>query len=332
MVTGRHDMGPFRTNLAYKNSHAYGDLASMGNCLDCRQYRSMNIRTDERGFVNPPSSGPYDAILMGDSFGLGAEQAEDVNLVSRISQFTGLSIYNACAPMRAISREDLMALIDQLGMTHGTVFFELMDRSLGYAGPPPRERLDRWSENAAYSPLANISGDIVGRLYNVRFMPNPYASNIARKLLPDGQTILFFPEDMQRAQPDRATWWAKYLNVLNKELRQRNFQLIVILVPSKYTVYQPLIKDAIPTDKSEALNELQNKLKDAPVVNTTAALQQAAAAELTHGNLLYWRDDTHWNAEGVRVAAEQLQAEYAAGFPTTPAAAMVKTISQKHQR
>jgi len=171
----------------------------------------------------------------------------------------------------------------------------------------------------------------VGRLYDGRLMPNPYAPNIARKLLPDGQTILFFPEDMQRAESNRATWWAKYLGVLNKELRQRNFQLIVILVPSKYTVYQPLIKDAVKTDKSEALNELQNELKDVPVVNTTAALQQAAAAELAHGNLLYWRDDTHWNTEGVRVAVEQLQTEYAVGLLTrsTSRAAEVKTVSEK---
>jgi hypothetical protein len=334
MVTGRHDMGPFRTNLTYQNSHAYGDLASIGNCLDCRQYRPMSIHTDERGFVNPPSSGSYDAILIGDSFGLGAEQPEGANLASQISQHTGLSIYNACSPMRAISREHLMELINQLGMAHGAVFFELMDRSFGYAGPPPktpeRERLDRWSQNAEYSPLANISRDIVGRLYDGHLMPNPYAPNIARKLLPNGETMLFFPEDLQRAEPNRVTWWAKYLGVLNKELRQRNFQLIVILVPSKYTVYQPLIKGAIKTDKSEALNELQNELKDVPVVNTTAALQQAAAAELVQGNLLYWRDDTHWNAEGVRVAVEQLQIQYAASFPTTPAAALVKAISQKH--
>jgi SGNH hydrolase-like domain, acetyltransferase AlgX len=124
--------------------------------------------------------------------------------------------------------------------------------------------------------------------------------------------------------------WAEYLGALNKELHQHNFHLIVILVPSKYTVYQPLIKDAAKTNKREALNELQNELKDVPVVNTTAALQQAAAAELARGNLLYWRDDTHWNAEGVRVAVEQLQIQYAAGFPTTPAAALVKSISQKH--
>jgi hypothetical protein len=333
MVTGPHDMGPFRTNLTYQNSHAYGDLASMGNCLDCRQYRPMNIRTDERGFANPPSSGPYDAILMGDSFGLGAEQPQGANLASQISQHTGLSIYNTCAPMRAMSREHLMELIDQLGMTHGTVFFELMDRSLGYAGPPPKtpeqERLDRWSKNAEYSPLANISRDIVGRFYDGRLMPNPYAPNVVRRQLPDGQTILFFPEDLERTEPNRATWWAKYLTLLNKELRQRNFQLIVILVPSKYTVYQPLIKDATKTDKSEALKELQGKLHNLPVVNTAPALQQAAADELVHGRLLYWRDDTHWNADGVRVAVQQLESQYAGGLPTVPHAATVKAISQK---
>jgi hypothetical protein len=333
MVTGRHDMGPFRTNLTYQNPHAYGDLASMGNCLDCRQYRPMNIRTDERGFANPPSSGPYDAILLGDSFGLGAEQPQGANLASQISQHTGLSVYNSCAPMRAISRENLMELIDQLGMKHGTVFFELMDRSLGYAGPPPKtseqERLDRWSQNAEYSPLANISRDIVGRLYDGRLMPNPYAANVIRKLLPDGKTMLFFPEDLENTEPNRTKWWAKYLTVLNNELRRRNFQLIVILVPSKYTVYQPLIKDATETDKSEAFKELQEKLHDLAVVNTTPSLQQAAADKLVHGRLLYWRDDTHWNAEGVRVAAEQLQIQYAGGLPTIPGTARMKAISQK---
>ena len=327
-------MATHRTNVTYENSHAYGDLATLGNCTECRRYRPMNVHIDERGFANPSSSGPYDAILMGDSFGLGAEQPSGATLAAQISLRTGLSTYNACRAGRAISSQDLMALIDELGSANGTVFFELMDRSLGelpWTSENPRfNRLGYWSKNAEYSPLANVAREIVGRLYDGHLMPNPYAQNVVRKLLPDGQTMLFFPEDLQDAEADGPTLWAEYLGLLNKELHQHNFQLIVILVPSKYTVYQPLIRDAAKTNKREALNELQDKLKDVPVVNTTAALQQAAAAELAHGNLLYWRDDTHWNAEGVRVAVEQLQVQYAAGFPTTPAAALVKAISQKH--
>src|ERR1700738_637947 len=118
MITATH-----RTNLTYQASHAYGDLATFGNCLECRQYRPMSVHIDARGFANPSSSGPYNAILVGDSFGLGAQQPAGATLASQISLRTGLSVYNACRVGRAISREDLMALIDELGMVNGTVFF-----------------------------------------------------------------------------------------------------------------------------------------------------------------------------------------------------------------
>jgi len=335
MVTGPHDMGPYRTNFTYQNPHAYGDLASLSNCIDCRRYRPMIIHADGRGFANTQSSGSYNAILVGDSFGIGAEQPSDATLGSQISQRTGLSIYNACWPGRTITREQLMELIDQLGMTGGTVFYELMDRSLGSVlsseEDPAPMRINQWSKNAEYSPLANLSRQIVGRLHNGQLMPNPDLANAARKTLPDGQTILFFNEDLQNATPRKTAFFAKYFRVLNKELHQRGFRLIVILVPSKYTVYQPLIKDARGTNKSKAMRELENQL-DVPVANTTTALQQAAAEALKHGELLYWPDDTHWNAEGVRVAAAQIQSEYLADFSQRPGIAKVKSVSQKRVR
>jgi len=163
-------------------------------------------------------------------------------------------------------------------------------------------------------------------------MPNPYATNVVRKLLPDRRPILFQLDDLRDATPDGPRLWARYFIVLNRELRQRGLRLIVILVPSKYTVYQPLIKDATRTNKSEAFNELQQDLPGIPVVNTTPALQQAAAYELEHGNLLYWRDDTHWNADGVRVAADQLQVRYASDFVRISGATKVTAISEKHSR
>jgi hypothetical protein len=336
MVTGPHGMGPFRINFTYQNSHAYGDLASLGNCTDCRQYRAMDVHIDERGFANPASSGPYDAILVGDSFGVGAEQPGGETLAAQISQRTGLAVYNACSPVRAISRQNLLNLIDQLGMTHGTVFFELMDWSLSYYGAaqqdPRLHGLDRWSKAATYSPLANISRDLVGRLYDGRLMPNPYAANVVRKRLPDGRPILFQLDDVVDATSNAPHLWTRYFRELSKDLRQRNFRLIVILVPSKYTVYQSLIRDSRKTNKSQAFNELQQELRGIPVVNTTPALQQAASDHLKRGDLLYWSDDTHWNADGVRIAADQLQMQYASDFVGNPAAAKITAVSKKNSR
>ncbi|MGH9515097.1 MAG: alginate O-acetyltransferase AlgX-related protein [Terriglobales bacterium] len=324
MVTGRHDLGPFRTNLTYQNSHTYGDLASLGNCTACRQYRAMTVHVDSRGFVNTVASGPYDALLVGDSFGIGAEQPENATLASQISSRTGLSIYNACSPVRAISRENLMVLIDQLGMTHGTVFFELMDWSLGFFSTTQRDPgfngYDRWSRNLEYSPLANVSRELVGRLYDGQVMPNPYSVNVVRKALPDGKPILFQLSDVQNGAADGPKLWTKYFRVLNRELRARNFRLILIFVPSKYSVYQPLLQNAAPTNKSAQFEELRKELPDVSIVNTTPALQAAAADALPSGSLVYWPDDTHWNATGVAVAADQVAYLYATGLDhaTTP--------------
>ena len=97
-------------------------------------------------------------------------------------------------------------------------------------------------------------------------------------------------------------------------------------------MYQPLIKNAAPTNKSAQFEELRKELPEVPIVNTTPALQEAAADALQNGSLLYWPDDTHWNAEGVRVAAAQIQSEYLADFSQRSGIAKVKSVSQKRVR
>lgn len=332
MITGPHAAGPFRTNLLYKNAHAYGDLAELSNCLECREYRPMNIHIDERGFANPASLRGYDAILVGDSFCIGAEQPEGKTLASQLSLRTGMSIYNACSPIRAIRREDLMSLIDHLGMRRGTVFFELMDWSLGFfqmaQQPPGYTGYDRWLKNLEYSPLTNVSREVVGKISNGKLMLNPYSANVVEKHLPDGHEMLFQLDDVHDASADGPKLWAKYFRVLDRELRARNFQLIVVLVPSKYTAYQPLIKGAAPTNKGTEFRELQKLLPDISVANTTPALQATAKDAFEHGSLLYWPDDTHWNADGVRVAADQVETVLAARRQTMPKA-MVESVSEK---
>ena len=43
-----------------------------------------------------------------------------------------------------------------------------------------------------------------------------------------------------------------------------------------------------------------------PVVDLEPALEAAAAEGLTDGRLVWWRDDTHWNAAGHAVVARVL--------------------------
>jgi SGNH hydrolase-like domain, acetyltransferase AlgX len=310
MITGIHSLGALRTDLTYDNPHVYGDLAALGNCISCRQYHAESFHTDALGFPNPPAtSKPYDAILVGDSFAVGAEQHGGTTLAARISSDTGLSIYNASTLMRAMDTPKILSLITRLGMSHGTVFFELMDDSLGHSRHyEPPDRFHRWLMNAQFSPLANISKELIDRLQNDQVLPNPFTHKVVRKVLPNDHVILFNQEDLWNCPRDSARFWAAYLTSLDAALKQRHFQLVVILVPNKYTVYQPLLKDAPPTNRAAMLHELAENLDGIPIVNTTPALQQAAADELRHDSFLYWLDDTHWNEEGVRVAVDDLTA------------------------
>jgi hypothetical protein len=73
------------------------------------------------------------------------------------------------------------------------------------------------------------------------------------------------------------------------------------------------MENAVPTNKSAQFEELRKELPDISIVNTTPKLQAAAAEALPRGSLLYWPDDTHWNATGVAVAADQVAELYATG-------------------
>jgi hypothetical protein len=59
------------------------------------------------------------------------------------------------------------------------------------------------------------------------------------------------------------------------------------------------------------LRALADRLRAAgvPVVDSTPLLAAQAAERLPRHEYLYWRDDTHWNAAGIRLAAEAVWGE-----------------------
>ena len=87
----------------------------------------------------------------------------------------------------------------------------------------------------------------------------------------------------------------------------RGITLVVLLVPEKEQIHIA----ALPAEEQPALAQgpallaaIEDGLKDAnvPVVN----LLPVFAAATAQGQRLYWRDDTHWNDAGIRLAAEEL--------------------------
>ncbi len=92
-----------------------------------------------------------------------------------------------------------------------------------------------------------------------------------------------------------------------RRFRERGMTLVVLLVPEKEQIHAAALSEADQRALAcgpELLAAIAQGLDAAgvPVVNLLPVFQEATA----RGERLYWRDDTHWNDAGIRMAAEEL--------------------------
>jgi hypothetical protein len=87
-------------------------------------------------------------------------------------------------------------------------------------------------------------------------------------------------------------------------------ELLVILVPDKYSVYYSLLRDErqSPPEGKSHLNQLEDDLQrlGIPVLNLTSALRFQAAEGLQRREYNYLLDDTHWNRIGIQTATAEI--------------------------
>lgn len=83
----------------------------------------------------------------------------------------------------------------------------------------------------------------------------------------------------------------------------------VFFIPTKYRVYKDFIKGRILPEPAAGFKALEAyyQPRAIPVIDLTAILRKAARNELSDGQYLYWRDDTHWNGNGIRVVAPEVK-------------------------
>jgi hypothetical protein len=102
---------------------------------------------------------------------------------------------------------------------------------------------------------------------------------------------------------------ARYEQVADT-VRARGLEFVMLLVPAKSTIYEPWIADRAMQSQATGANlnrlEAEFRGKGIAVVNLVPVFQQEASKRLSQRRYLYHLDDTHWNADGVRLGAEQL--------------------------
>jgi hypothetical protein len=186
-------------------------------------------------------------------------------------------------------------------------------------GPPPAgrgwsERFRRFRKDAAVSRLSILARweweAVSARLDRIPIAAAAPAQGplptVAGRLR-NGAPMLFLTGDIgvtlskeRRIPPD-------YLVSLAAALAPMRLRLAVLIAPTKYQVYGPLVATAeAPKPHGEPLQGFADELNARGVfaVNVTDALRKHAADDLARGEYVYFIDDTHWNERGIAVAAQ----------------------------
>jgi SGNH hydrolase-like domain, acetyltransferase AlgX len=336
--------GGFAANRVSRYPHGYGDLAALANLPHRREYRLLRFTTDDLGFRNASARGEFGAVLFGDSFAYGSGLDDADTLSTRLGAALGCDVYNA-AGAGALRAPEIIAVTRRIGLRGGVVIMERVERELRtvpaeadaaavVAGAFMAEgaslnvrlarvgrrtsvllargaaRLRRETELAtALSPVRIFSTRLHKAVENDRLLPNSYAGNAVTGTLRNGDWMLFYPEELQadtKESPPATAYWTS----LARDLRNQGLELVVLLVPDKHTVYHELLRTPLaPSARpGERMDRLERALRaeGVSVVNLRPAFTAAAPPLLTRGEYLYWRDDTHWNPRGVRLAAEEI--------------------------
>jgi hypothetical protein len=361
-----HGTAGFKPNYTTRMHNAYGDLAAMSNSRRLRQYHNEEFHSDQFGFRNGYDihAEHYGGIVLGDSFAVSSGVPEDQTLSGVLSQLSGARYYNA-GWSRHLLPAEVRYLAANLKIDSGVVVCELLERVIKIGSPPLDDALtglystpaaaesaagasaflpwltevQRRVSPDAVSPLQILGGKIVKRLQNGTLQPNPYWPLAIHKRLANKDDMLFVTQDADdysNSGPIISSW-VTYLEWFNQRLQARNLKLVVLLVPNKLTVYGPLAKP--PSEMEGSVHFLQTIEQDLrergiPVVNVTSDLRAAASQDLAKHQYVYWRDDTHWNAAGIAIAANAvwrtIQTLDNGQHSTTPVQAADPSASTKH--
>lgn len=291
----------FKPNSHSTRNALFGDIEALEK-VGIKEPHEITYVTDSLGFRNPADYRGQTFVLVGDSFLAGANDTQSCLITEQLRQHHGLDTYNLGFPG---NMDDYVQRVEAFRKAKGKEFkmalfvFEGNDFQPFTNSPVEKMtvlkiyhaffkqtslwRYTRWLYLRAQKKDGNT-----GHIPHVRqidkatvaFLKSelPITSNIS----PPDESYLRFIDAFQKLKPNLAQ---------------------IFFIPVKYRVYAKWLTEK-PLPNAQ-LDYLQQAAKQAgiPVFDLTPALVLEAERILPRGQYVYWRDDTHWNCNGMRAVA-----------------------------
>jgi hypothetical protein len=339
---------PFIPNLRLEMNPWIGELAVMGNLRPTETRPPLSFTTDSLGFRNLPGSGSSSArvvVMEGDSFTFGFSLSDNETFPAVLSSQLGVPVYNAgrfaTDPERLIEMDWLFAhvrrgpltvvyILQEFGLPsidkqHDQKLYDKVGRYLLGADTytPIKDDL-RYAKRFAelwtrISPLRIAAIRADKALNNDDLLPNAYRSNVVERTLPGGGRYLFDHQHLavyfDPPDDEAVRKAAQYLAALKNEFARRGIDFWVLMLPEGVSVYGPwLFPEETERLRVAGRVPLADRMvhalaeENVRAVNGLEVLRPTAADDVRSGRLSYYREDHHWNVQGVTRLASAMAA------------------------
>jgi len=313
----------YRPNESVENFHIHGgDLAALSGIKAIAEPRTVDFHTDSLGFRNREDYRGQPLVLIGDSFVVGNGNSQDAILSEVLMREHQIAAYNAGYPDGIDGYEKRLKLLQQ---RHGSDFRAIVVVFEGNDFPCPGERSRPASVRAAEPPAPSIADATryvpkpVRELESYRLFfsltrrahyawSNEGAGSIVHVEQFGGKDVGFLASEVRQAKEQLTCDWLRHRRFF-KSIASR--VALLVFVPTKYRVYGSLPKagrETLPASPAAAFMAALAHSLQLPYLDLTPELISASGRLLEVGQYTFWRGDTHWNENGIRVAADAIAA------------------------
>lgn len=316
---------------AYSSREIFGDLAAISGNPDHRVARWEIFQTDPFGFRNSPSDlkPPHRVVVLGDSFGMGLGVSQDKHWAALL-KLDRIPVYNLSMPSTCAAHGAARLTLElvRLNLPPGATIIAPVytGNDVDECGKSVDELLAEgpqswWKRGStaiedyrSRSPLRQLGMRLVYRF----LFSDPVVT--VRNVPPLGDILFYTPHDKAARLSERELLGShKFDNLKHGLLRIKSLadshqgKVLVVLIPPKEEVYDWMLHYTRPWEPSGQPSEIARAIRsvceenDLDFIDLTPSLISEAKRALGRGEMLWWRDDSHWNPEGHRVAARIIE-------------------------
>ncbi len=338
-VTGLQDSVYYRPDEKYAGDNAYaagvdvtmpqphGDLRALSTREDIpAEPRVVAFHTDNHGFRNERSYQGQPFVFVGDSFVAGTGITQPDLLTEQLYVTYGEDVYNLGYPGKIVDYVARMRAFKQEVDADARFILFIFEGNDFWKGDlfPGSHAVSPDEQGTRYEQFAKRFHGF--RMYRYFFLMQQRLKVARRQPQRERVAVLqgaagpmaFLTGSMQVVRRDSllahmATEIEGHLRPLQPDIAH------IFFIPAKYRVYHHLLDndagvalDSLPHFQWELLKTASNRLS-IPATDLTPSLIAASDSLLAEGKHTFWRDDTHWNADGIAVAAEVVWREVFSG-------------------